>query len=40
MSLLGKVANREQAEALRKMFHDPSKFAGEWILPTISRDDP
>ena len=40
MSLLGKVATREQAAALRKMFHDPTKFAGEWILPTISRDDP
>jgi hypothetical protein len=40
MSLLGKVANSAQAEALRKMFHDPTKFAGEWILPTISRDDP
>jgi glycogen debranching enzyme len=40
MSLLGKVATREQAAALRKLFHDPTKFAGEWILPTISRDDP
>ncbi|MCX6632357.1 MAG: trehalase family glycosidase, partial [Candidatus Solibacter sp.] len=40
MSLLGKVATPEQAEALRKMFHDPAKFAGQWILPTISRDDP
>ena len=39
-SLLGKVAKPEQAESLRKIFHDPSKFAGEWILPTISRDDP
>jgi len=40
LSLLGKVADRERAEAVRKVFHDPSKFAGEWILPTISRDDP
>ena len=39
-SLLGKVAGAEQTEALRKLFHDPRKFAGEWILPTISRDDP
>jgi hypothetical protein len=38
-SLLGKVATPEQAEPLRKIFHDPKKFAGEWILPTISRDD-
>jgi hypothetical protein len=40
MSLLGKVATSEQAAALRKLFHDPTKFGGEWILPTISRDDP
>jgi len=40
MSLLGRVATPEQAAALRKLFHDPTKFAGEWILPTISRDDP
>ncbi|MEI6781434.1 MAG: trehalase family glycosidase [Verrucomicrobiota bacterium] len=39
-ALLGKVADAEQATALRKLFHDPAKFAGEWILPTISRDDP
>ncbi len=39
-SLLGQVAPPERAEALRKLFHDPTKFAGEWILPTISRDDP
>jgi hypothetical protein len=39
-SLLGKVATHEQAESLRKIFHDPQKFAGEWIMPTISRDDP
>ncbi len=38
-SLLGKVATPRQAESLRKIFHDPKKFAGEWILPTISRDD-
>jgi len=39
-SLLGKVADPEKAAALRKLFHDPAKFAGEWLLPTISRDDP
>jgi hypothetical protein len=40
MSLLGKVATPAQAASLRTLFHDPTKFAGEWILPTISRDDP
>jgi len=39
-SLLGQVAPAERLESLRKIFHDPEKFAGEWILPTISRDDP
>jgi glycogen debranching enzyme len=39
-SLLGRVAGPAQTEALRKLFHDPKKFAGDWILPTISRDDP
>jgi glycogen debranching enzyme len=39
-SLLGKVAPSDRAETLRSLFHDPKKFAGEWILPTISRDDP
>ncbi len=40
MSLLGRVATPGQAESLRGVYHDPKKFAGEWILPTISRDDP
>jgi hypothetical protein len=39
-SLLGKVADEDRAAGLRKLFDDPVKFAGEWILPTISRDDP
>ena len=39
-SLLSRVVPQERAESLRKIFHDPAKFAGEWILPTISRDDP
>ncbi len=39
-SLLGKVATPDRAEYLRKIYYDPDKFAGEWILPTISRDDP
>lgn len=39
-SMLGKVASAEQSESLRALYHDPRKFAGEWILPTISRDDP
>lgn len=40
LSLLGRVAKPVQAERLRSLFHDPAKFAGEFILPTISRDDP
>jgi len=40
LSLLGKVAPKERAEALKGPFYDPNKFAGPWILPTISRDDP
>jgi hypothetical protein len=40
LSLLGRVASPDRAEILRKIFYDPNKFAGEWILPTISRDDP
>ncbi len=40
LSLLGKVADPPRAEAVRKIFHDPNKFAGQWILPSISRDDP
>jgi hypothetical protein len=39
-SLLGKVAPPDRAQALKKLFYDPNKFAGEWIMPTISRDDP
>ncbi len=38
--MLARVASPQQAEALRRIFHDPKKFAGEWILPSISRDDP
>jgi hypothetical protein len=40
LSLLGRVTPADRAEALKKHFYDPNKFAGEWILPTISRDDP
>jgi len=40
LSLLGRVAPPERSESLRQVFHDPTKFAGEWIMPTISRDDP
>ncbi len=39
-SLLGRVASQDHYAGLRKAFYDPAKFAGEWILPTISRDDP
>jgi hypothetical protein len=39
-SLLGKVADARQSVALKDLFWDAKKFGGEWILPTISRDDP
>ncbi len=39
LSLLGRVPTPERAEHLRRLFHDPNKFAGQFILPTISRDD-
>lgn len=39
LSLLGRVAPPERTESLRQIFYDPTKFAGEWIIPTISRDD-
>ena len=40
LALTAGVAESEQETALRATFHDPKKFAGEWLVPTISRDDP
>jgi len=39
-SLLGKIPDAGRSEALKNLFWNPNKFAGEWLMPTISRDDP
>ena len=40
-SLLARAATQEQAERMiREHFFNPCEFQGEWILPSISRDDP
>ena len=40
-ALLGKAATQEQAERMiAKHFYNPEEFWGEWIMPSISRDDP
>lgn len=39
--LLGKAASQKQAERMiREHFYNPDEFWGEWILPSISRNDP
>jgi putative isomerase len=39
--LLGKAATQGQAERLvKEHFYNPKEFWGEWIIPSISRDDP
>jgi hypothetical protein len=40
LTLLAKVATPERGEQLRRIWHDKNKFAGQWLLPTVSRDDP
>lgn len=38
--LIAKAATQDQAEEMyRKNFHNPEKFGGEWIMPSISRRD-
>ncbi len=38
--MLGRVPTQAQAERMMKeQFRNPAKFAGEWIMPSISRDD-
>jgi neutral trehalase len=40
-ALLGKAATQEQAERMvEKHFYNPEEFWGEWIIPSISRNDP
>ena len=39
--LLGRTATQEQAaRMMADHFYNPAEFWGEWILPTIARDDP
>ena len=39
--LLGKAASQKQAERMiREHFYNPDEFWGDWILPSISRNDP
>jgi putative isomerase len=39
--LLARAASQAQAERmLREHFYNPMEFWGDWILPTIARDDP
>ena len=40
-ALLARVATPEQAERMiDEHFYNPKKFWGDWIMPSISRDDP
>lgn len=40
-ALLGDAATQEQAERMMaEHFYNPDEFWGEWIMPSISRDDP
>ena len=39
--LLGEVATQQQAERMiDEHFYNPEEFWGEWILPSIARNDP
>jgi hypothetical protein len=40
-ALLGRAATQPQAERLvAEHFYNPNEFWGDWIMPSISRDDP
>jgi hypothetical protein len=40
-ALLGRAATEEQAERMMaEHFYNPDEFWGEWIMPSIARDDP
>jgi neutral trehalase len=40
-ALLGKAASEEQAKRMiSEHFYNPDEFWGEWIIPTIARNDP
>jgi putative isomerase len=34
------AARPEQAQAMVRLLHDPAKFGGDWLLPSVTRDDP
>ena len=38
--MLAEVSDMDRSERLLEHFYDPSKFHGEWMLPSTTRDDP
>jgi putative isomerase len=38
--LLCGAASPEQAKTMVALLHDPQKFGGDWLLPSVTRDDP
>lgn len=38
--LLAGAATPEQANAMLRLLGDPRKFGGDWLLPSVTRDDP
>ena len=40
LPLIAGVPSRDRARRMIETLQDPSRFWGDWVLPTISRDDP
>ncbi len=40
LPLVAGVPSRDQAHRMIRTLRDPSRFWGDWVIPTISRDDP
>ena len=40
LPLIAGIPSRRRARRMAGVLRDPSRFWGEWVLPTISRDDP
>jgi len=38
--LISGAPNKQRAERMLKVLQNPEKFWGDWIIPTITRDDP
>jgi mannosylglycerate hydrolase MGH1-like protein len=38
--LLCGAATADQARAMLRLLEDPAKFGGQWLLPSVARDDP